>query len=108
MGGVTGDESDLTFFAAPDNGKIGGLHDFSAYYFVMKLLAASHDVNVIAVAQIVNVPKESIAMSSDDSISRRAWNCRARHVPRAQEQRMFRRAFHDYYLHINAGNGKLG
>src|ERR1700730_16993865 len=107
MRGIAGDQSQLTISAGSERRKICRLNYFSSNHNVMELFSAPENVHIIAIFKSMDVPEERIAMPRNYRVPHGSWNCRARHVPRAEQQRMTRGSLDDYRSQTDARDRKL-
>ena len=102
--GIAGDEGQLRIVGLPDYAYIFRFDDSFSGDGIGKGAAAAAYLNLVALAQLVDVPEEGIAMSGDDGIA-----CLARlrgllHVARAFREFSARCALYDDCVHIDLGD----
>ena len=70
VSGVARDESQFRVFARTQHTDIGGYDDTARPDHVVESPSTAENINIISVAQSVNVPKERIAMPRDYGVAR--------------------------------------
>src|SRR5579864_1101033 len=104
---IAGDECQLSVLGGTQNGKVCRLDNPPSSHHVMKQLASAQNVDIVAIAETVNVAEKCVAMPGNDRVPNASRNGGFREMRRTQQKRMARRPLEHDVFEVNSGNGQF-